>query len=184
MPISPTYPGVYIEELPSGVRTIVGVSTSVAAFLGYFARGPLNNPVQIFNMGDFEREFGGLHKKSEASYAISQFFLNGGSQSWVVRTASADVANPLRTASVVLKDGAGTDVLTASAAAESRVSKQTIRCVGECFENRSGLQSVLRKEFGSDAAFQPHGERSWNSKRASGRAADRIVPQSLHGSGR
>ena len=35
MPVSPTYPGVYIEEVPSGVRTIVGVSTSVTAFVGY-----------------------------------------------------------------------------------------------------------------------------------------------------
>src|SRR5437870_3177673 len=34
MPVTPTYPGVYIEELPSAVRTIVGVSTSVTAFVG------------------------------------------------------------------------------------------------------------------------------------------------------
>jgi phage tail sheath protein FI len=40
MPVVPTYPGVYIEEIPSGVRTIVGVATSVAAFIDFFARGP------------------------------------------------------------------------------------------------------------------------------------------------
>ena len=39
MPVTPTYPGVYIEELPSSVHTIVGVPTSVAAFVGYAARG-------------------------------------------------------------------------------------------------------------------------------------------------
>ena len=39
MPVKPTYPGVYIEELPSGVRTITGVSTSVAAFVDSFPRG-------------------------------------------------------------------------------------------------------------------------------------------------
>ena len=71
MPTTPTYPGVYIEEIPSGVRTISGVATSIAAFVDFFARGPMNQAVRIFNMGDFEREFGGLDTRSEASYGIS-----------------------------------------------------------------------------------------------------------------
>ena len=90
MPILPTYPGVYIEEVPSGVRTITGVATSIAAFIGYFKRGPENKAVQIFNMGDFDREFGGLDPDSEAGYAIQQFFLNGGTQAHVVRVVSND----------------------------------------------------------------------------------------------
>jgi phage tail sheath protein FI len=49
----------------------------------------MDQAVQIFNMGDFQREFGGLHRNSEASYAIDQFFKNGGSEAWVVRTAEA-----------------------------------------------------------------------------------------------
>ncbi|VVB95218.1 Phage tail sheath protein subtilisin-like domain protein [uncultured archaeon] len=102
MPISPTYPGVYIEEIPSGVRTIMGVSTSVAAFIDYFKNGPMNKAVQIFNMGDFEREFGGLDSSSEASYAIQQFFLNGGSEAWVVRTATGTVSKPLAKAKVTI----------------------------------------------------------------------------------
>lgn len=85
MPVAPTYPGVYIEEIPSGVRTIVGVATSVAAFVDFFPRGPLNRPVQLFGFGDLVREFGGLHDKSDASYGIQQFFLNGGAEAWVVR---------------------------------------------------------------------------------------------------
>jgi phage tail sheath protein FI len=89
MPVNPTYPGVYIEEVPISVRTIVGVSTSVAAFIDFFARGPMDQAVQILNMGDFQREFGGLHTDSAASYAIQQFFLNGGTQAWVIRTAEA-----------------------------------------------------------------------------------------------
>jgi phage tail sheath protein FI len=60
MPVTPTYPGVYIEEIPRGVRTIVGVATSIAAFVDFFPRGPLNKAVQIFSFADFEREFGGL----------------------------------------------------------------------------------------------------------------------------
>jgi phage tail sheath protein FI len=88
MPTTYSYPGVYVEEIPSGVRTIVGVSTSNTAFVDFFKRGPLNQPVRITSLGDFEREFGGLDPRSEASYAIQQFFLNGGSTAWVVRVAS------------------------------------------------------------------------------------------------
>jgi len=86
MPVRPTFPGVYIEEVPSGVRTIVGVATSVAAFIDYFARGPMNRAIQIFSFADFERELGGLDTLSEASYAIQQFFLNGGTEAHVIRT--------------------------------------------------------------------------------------------------
>ncbi len=95
MPITPTYPGVYIQEIPSQVRTIVGVATSIAAFIDYFTRGPMNKAVQILNMGDFEREFGGLNKNSEACYAIQQFFLNGGTEAWVVRVASSTTAKSI-----------------------------------------------------------------------------------------
>jgi uncharacterized protein len=87
MPVSPTYPGVYIEEVASGVRTITGVSTSVTAFLGYTPKGPVDTPVHIYNFGDYTRNFGGLSKDSELGYAIQQFFLNGGSEAWVVRSA-------------------------------------------------------------------------------------------------
>ena len=41
MPVKPTYPGVYIEEIPSGVRSIIGVSTSVAAFVDRFEHTPV-----------------------------------------------------------------------------------------------------------------------------------------------
>lgn len=113
MPVTPTYPGVYIEEIPSGVRTITGVATSITAFVGYTARGPVNDAVRIFNMGDYERNFGGLHQDSLTSYAVQQFFLNGGSDAYVVRVASG--AAP---ASVTLADTSGTDVLVVSAANE------------------------------------------------------------------
>jgi hypothetical protein len=51
---------------------------------------------------------------SEASYAIQQFFLNGGTTAWVVRTTST--TNPATTAAITLQDGAGNNVLVASAA--------------------------------------------------------------------
>ena len=74
VPISPTYPGVYVEEIPSGVRTITGVSTAVAAFIGAAKRGPINKARHLFSFADFERAFGGLDTNSEMSYAIRQFY--------------------------------------------------------------------------------------------------------------
>jgi phage tail sheath protein FI len=85
MPVAPTYPGVYIEEIPSGVRTIVGVPTSITAFIGRTQRGPTNEPTTINNFGDFERIFGGLWIDSSLSYAVRDFYLNGGSQAIIVR---------------------------------------------------------------------------------------------------
>jgi len=84
MPIAPTYPGVYIEEIPSGVRTITGVATSITAFIGRAWRGPVD-PITINSYGDYERIFGGLWVESSMSYAVRDFYLNGGSQAIIVR---------------------------------------------------------------------------------------------------
>jgi uncharacterized protein len=92
MPIQPTYPGVYLQEESSGVKTITGVSTSVCAFVGTAKRGPINKAVNILNYSDFERRFGGLSADSEMSYAVRQFFANGGTNAWVVRLAKS--SNP------------------------------------------------------------------------------------------
>jgi phage tail sheath protein FI len=87
-----SYPGVYIQEIPSGVRTITGVATSIAAFIDWFPRGPLDKAVQCLSYADFEREFGGIHTHSPAGYGIKQFFQNGGSECWVVRVANTNKA--------------------------------------------------------------------------------------------
>ena len=85
MPSALTYPGVYIEEVPSGVRTITGVATSITAFLGGAPSGPVNEPVVVNSYGDFERRFGGLNAAYPMSYAVRDFYLNGGSQAVIVR---------------------------------------------------------------------------------------------------
>ncbi|AJE85105.1 phage tail sheath protein [Streptomyces albus] len=89
MPTNPSYPGVYVEELPSAVRTIQAVTTSVTAFVGHTRRGPLNQPVRVTSFADFERRFGGLASRSAVSYAVHQFFANGGTVAVVVRVARA-----------------------------------------------------------------------------------------------
>ncbi len=81
-----TYPGVYVTEIPSSVRPIATVATSIAAFVDSFTSGPVDTAVQIFGMADFERIYGPVGY-SPASYQIAQFFLNGGASAWVVRVA-------------------------------------------------------------------------------------------------
>ena len=78
-------PGVYIEEVPTSSHPIDGVPTSTAAFIDIFAQGPMGKAVKIDSYAAFERVFGGLHPDSEASYAIRQYYLNGGRVAWVVR---------------------------------------------------------------------------------------------------
>jgi phage tail sheath protein FI len=85
MPVQVSYPGVYIEEIPSGVRTITGVATSIAAFIGRALKGPVDEPVVINGFGDFERVFGGLWAESSLGPAVQDFFQNGGGQAIVVR---------------------------------------------------------------------------------------------------
>jgi phage tail sheath protein FI len=92
MPVTLNYPGVYIEEIPSGVRTIVGVPTSVTAFIGRALRGPTDEPVIINNYSDFERTFGGLWVESMMSYAVRDFYQNGGSQAIIIRIHNGALA--------------------------------------------------------------------------------------------
>jgi phage tail sheath protein FI len=87
MPSTLTYPGIYIEELSSGVRTITGASTSTTAFVDFCTRGDMNRPIQLTSFMDFERELGGLDTRSEGGYAVQQFYLNGGQRAWFVRVA-------------------------------------------------------------------------------------------------
>jgi len=89
MPSALTFPGVYVEEIPSGVRTITGVATSITAFLGRARRGPANVAVTINSFGDFEKQFGGLWLESSLGYAVRDFFMNGGSQAVIVRLYKA-----------------------------------------------------------------------------------------------
>ena len=78
MPVSPTFPGVYVEEIPSGVRTITGVATSITACEGRTLSGPTTDPVLVTSFGEFERLFGGLHVDVPLAYSVRDFFLNGG----------------------------------------------------------------------------------------------------------
>ncbi len=92
MPVTLAYPGVYIEEIPSAVHTITGVATSITAFIGRAVRGPVNQPTVINSNADYGRIFGGLSLISTMSYAVQDFFLNGGSQAIIVRLTNGGSA--------------------------------------------------------------------------------------------
>ena len=107
MPIKPTYPGVYIQEVPSGVRTFTGVATSIAAFIGMARRKRLNVPTRGTSRPEFERIFGSDASIGELVPQVFQFFLNGGGCAWITRVAHGAVQ-----AEVTLANEAGQDALS------------------------------------------------------------------------
>lgn len=125
-----TYPGVYVEEIPSGLHTISGVATSVAVFIDFFKEGPMNKAVKIYGMGDFNRIFGGLDIRSDASYAIQQFFLNGGTEAYVIRVAGTDSgagSAPTKAAVAVCSDVPGTTEIFRATAVNEGIWGNNIR---------------------------------------------------------
>lgn len=102
------HPGVYLEEISSGVKPIEGVSTSIAALMGSTVRGPIEKPELIRNWDEYVRIFGGFDDL-EASFpgvmslgrttpttalaglamtlAAQNYFLNGGRESYFIRVA-------------------------------------------------------------------------------------------------
>lgn len=110
MPVQVSYPGVYIQEVSSGVHTITGVSTSIGAFFGRTAKGAIDKAVRILSFSHFLREFGGPHPLSDLAQSVRQFFDNGGTDCYVVRLAKGATAPTL-----TLKNLANTkNVLTAT----------------------------------------------------------------------
>ena len=106
----PTYltPGVYITEVSSGSRPIETVETSVAAFIGVTQRGPVNSPVSITSLSDFESIFSGFLPpgsgmetnsagdtchRSYLAHAVCHFFNNGGRRCYVVRICKDDASS-------------------------------------------------------------------------------------------
>jgi Bacteriophage tail sheath protein len=112
MPTITTYPGVYMQEVSSGIRPIQAASTSTSAFLGVAERGPIGEVSRILNFTEFETIYGGFLADSYLSHAVFQFFNNGGSRCYVAR-----VARDAETADITLRDRAATpqDALTVAA---------------------------------------------------------------------
>jgi phage tail sheath protein FI len=105
-----TYPGVYVQEIPSGVRTIVGVGTSIAMFIGRAKSGQMNTPVQCLSYEDFVRSFTDIDAGGDMMRAVKLFFTNGGTQCYAMRIAKGAASsavmmrNDTNTANVLLAE--------------------------------------------------------------------------------
>lgn len=112
-------PGVFVEETSFRAKSIEGVGTSTAAFVGLTARGPVSRepsdptPPMLTSFGDFERFYGGLDPlrignvaaPNHLALAAQAFFANGGGRLYVARI-TGDGAKPATTGNLVTGNGA------------------------------------------------------------------------------
>lgn len=177
MPVTVSYPGVYIDEVSSGVHTITSVSTSIAAFFGRTSKGKLNQAIRCLSPADFARNFGAPHPQSDLGHAVRQFFANGGTDCYVVRLANGASASAITLRSL-FNPPAAQPVLVATAKAEGswgnglrlRVDYNTTS-PHETFNLR-----VINEEAGVEVASETHLNLSMDP--ASTRFAPSFVSQS------
>jgi hypothetical protein len=121
------HPGVYVQEVPSAVKPIEGVSSSTAAFIGFADKGPVPGtilpsgrpaqPVLVTSFTEYSRNFGGFRADSYLTYAVQSFFQNGGSSLYVIRVIPAPSSPPANNATfATVVVGAGAAALNISAA--------------------------------------------------------------------
>jgi phage tail sheath protein FI len=109
------HPGVYVQELPSAVRPIEGVSTSTAAFIGVADKGSvpgtilptgrMAQPPLVTSFTDYTRQFGGFRQDSFLTYAVRAFFENGGRRLYIVRVLGSSPTSPPTLASRAVSPG-------------------------------------------------------------------------------
>jgi len=104
-------PGVYVEEVDTGTKSVEGAGTSTAGFLGETERGPVE-PTLITSFGEFKRTFGSSPASSDLDAAVDGYFKNGGGRCYIGRVTAADHDDR---ASAVVADANGTDLFELSA---------------------------------------------------------------------
>lgn len=118
------HPGVYVQEVPSAVRPIEGVSTSTAAFVGVAEKGPVPGtllpsgraaqPVLVTGLTEYSRQFGGFLPGSFLTYAARAFFENGGRRLYIVRVVGRSVTSPSQPARAAVSPAAATPAISAA----------------------------------------------------------------------
>jgi uncharacterized protein len=94
--------GVELAQQSRDSHAIERVPTAVTAFVGRTLRGPVGQPIAVRSFAEFQKNFGGLWQPSTLSYAVEQFFENGGRDARIVR-----VANGARPPTLTLPAGSG-----------------------------------------------------------------------------
>jgi len=164
-----TYPGVYVREIPSGAQAISGVSTSIAAFIGMAKAGPLNLPVGVLGIQDYERIFSEDTSQGEMTEQVRQFFLNGGEQAYICR-----IADGAQEATVALPAASGATVLSLRSRDAGLLANQlrvrvdydssspersfNVEIFREVFD-ASGQPQVTETESFSDISLSPNSQR-------------------------
>lgn len=184
MPATLTFPGVYIEEIPSGVHTITGVATSIAAFAGWAPQGPVDEAVLVQSFLDYEALYGGLNSAGPLGYAVNQFFANGGQQAYIVRIGwdgslpaapgtaplpySSAYAAGVGTANAMIIASAG----SVSGSATLTVGTPVLQGVSITPSQPAPIPSGLMQQFtaswmNSDGSSTPPGTITWSSSNPS-----------------
>lgn len=155
MPVTTSYPGVYVTEASSGVHTITGVATSIAAFIGRADRGPTDDPITINSYGDFERRFGGLSLNSTLGYAVRDFYLNGGSQAIIVRLHHAVFASDGDRDKAVAAATATSDAAAAANSAATAATAARTKADSFATDEEKAAADVVAKAAEAAAAAPP-----------------------------
>ncbi|MGH9133000.1 MAG: phage tail sheath family protein [Ilumatobacteraceae bacterium] len=93
-------PGVYVEEVPSSSATLSAGATAVAAFVGFTAKAPKDDPNDpdglkprlVTNWMQFEELYGGFVPGAMLAHSVYGFFNNGGSMAYIVRIPHTEPA--------------------------------------------------------------------------------------------
>jgi len=86
-------PGVYVEEVASSSATLTAGATAVAAFVGFTAKAPTDDPNDpegvkprlVTNWTQFETLYGGFVPGAMLPHSVYGYFNNGGSLAYIVR---------------------------------------------------------------------------------------------------
>ena len=136
-----------VAEGPGADQPIARLPGAVTAFVGRTVRGPVNQPLLLDSFADYQQVFGGLWQPSPLSYAVEQYFENGGRQAVVVR-----VVNGGAPATMSLPCGGETLTLEA----QSPGSRETLRAsidydnIGPAEEKRFNLVVQRLRAAGSE----------------------------------
>ncbi|HEV8579143.1 MAG TPA: phage tail sheath C-terminal domain-containing protein [Thermoanaerobaculia bacterium] len=114
----PTYlhPGVYIEEIPSGAKTIEGVATSITAFVGPARKGPAGEAVLIHSLDEYIATYGGVYSETDAmGLSVTAFYQNGGKDAYIARLVSTNPPAAASSRLLVGENTGGANVVKVSA---------------------------------------------------------------------
>jgi phage tail sheath protein FI len=91
----PTYtaPGVYVEEVPSSQKSLSAAATAIAAFVGFTAQAPTDDPTDpdgtkprlVTSWNQFEQLYGSFSNGCLLPLSVYGYFQNGGAIAYIVR---------------------------------------------------------------------------------------------------